>query len=532
MLTEEQLICHVFSKELWLTLNDIEHFHQAKIAISPETENRLNETREFIDFILDQKIQVYGITTGFADLRNTFVPPENAALLSRNLIRSHDAGIGANMAPEITLRAMIIRSHTLAKGYSGFSISSLTTLVEMINHKIIPLIPCTGSLGASGDLAYLARLGRAMMGDPVPVFFQGQVTSAHEALRICSIKPFDPTAKEGLALINGTTFMASMISIAYEKEMQCIKNLIALTGLFLNAIGAVDTAFYASLHNVRFQRGQSWVAQELLKWLEGVENRNEIQNDYSIRCLPQIYGPRFELILEQKHKIECELNAITDNPLIFRNEEITADVSSLLNFKDSTWAIISGGNFHGENLTAIADLISLSNAKIALTIERQLTYMMNPSRNKQRFPTYLLGPSGKTGLQSGFMITQYTANALTHKICLLAHPSGAMNLTSANESEDIVSYGATACQRLLEQVGLLKELLSIYLVAVGQAYSIARPKMLKRNKLAEIVFDIIQAQFSFPHSEDAGFGDRYKMASELLDSGVLSQAVSLNGFAE
>ena len=150
------------------------------------------------------------------------VPPENAALLSKNLIRSHDAGIGSNMSPDITLKAMIIRAHTLAKGYSGFTFSSLTTLVEMINNKIIPLIPCTGSLGASGDLAYLARLGRAMMGDPVPVLYQGQVTSADEALRLCSIRPFDPTAKEGLALINGTTFMASMISIAYEKEMECI----------------------------------------------------------------------------------------------------------------------------------------------------------------------------------------------------------------------------------------------------------------------------------------------------------------------
>ena len=176
------------------------------------------------------------------------------------------------------------------------------------------------------------------------------------------------------------------------------------------------------MHNVRYQKGQSWVAEELLRWLKGVENRTEIQNDYSIRCLPQIYGPRFELILEQKDKIECELNAITDNPLIFRNDEITPDVTSLLNFKDSNWAIISGGNFHGENLTAIADLISLSNAKIALTLERQITYMMNPARNKQRFPIYLLGPSGKTGLQSGFMITQYTANALTHKIWSFSSP--------------------------------------------------------------------------------------------------------------
>jgi histidine ammonia-lyase len=152
--------------------------------------------------------------------------------------------------------------------------------------------------------------------------------------------------------------------------------------------------------------------------------------------------------------------------------------------------------------------------------------MFNPTRNKYHLPTYLIGPAGKPGLQSGFMITQYTANALTHKICLLAHPSGTMNLTSANESEDIVSYGATACQRLLEQLGLMKELLSIYLVAVGQGYALARPEISRKNKLAETAFSILQSRFAFPHSEDAGFEERYKTAAEILDSGALTELVS------
>jgi histidine ammonia-lyase len=519
------------SQSYWMNLSD---FHTClnkptQFFVNQEAIDRLDETRSFIDYLLQKEYSVYGLTTGFGDLRNTSISADEAGLLSLNLIRSHDAGIGKPLSKEITLGAMILRAHSLSKGHSGFSKESLTVLLQMINARIIPEVPSTGSLGASGDLAFLARIGRAMAGEDVPVDYQGQKMSASDALRLESISCFEPKAKEGLALTNGTSFMASMLAIAYLEELQCLENLIALTGVFLNSVQAIDAAFYESIHNVRYQKGQILVARLLRPFFENstLIDRYEVQNDYCIRCLPQIYGPKFELILEQRKRIEQELNAITDNPLIFKNSEITSDVlaNRIIPFDNNKWAVLSGGNFHGENLTSYADTIAIANAKIALTIERQLTYLLNPFRNKQKLPIYLIPDENKIGLKSGLMITQYTANGLTHKICLLAQPSSTMNLTSANESEDIVSYGATACQKLLKQIVYFKELLAIYLVTCAQAYSLAKKDSSIQNPLVEQIFSEIQEKMLFPITEDTSFDQKYRIAFDLLESGVFSKII-------
>jgi len=471
-------------------------------------------------------MRVYGLTTGFADLRNTAVDAEKAAELSRNMILSHDAGIGSPLSSEITLGAMYLRAHSLSKGYSGFSSESMSTLIEMINARIIPEVPSTGSLGASGDLAFLARLGRAMMGEPTPVTYQGKRMLAKEALQLAGIAPFQPKAKEGLALTNGTSFMASMLAIAYQKQTQFLENLVSITGLFLNASSAIDAAFYSMMHTARFQKGQMRVAKMLQPFLPPA-NPEEVQNDYSIRCLPQILGPKLEIILEQREKIERELNAITDNPLIFRGDEITsdADPSRIIAFNGQDWIVVSGGNFHGETTGTIADTIAMANAKIALTMERQLTYLLNPFRNDGKLPIYLVADPKKAGFHSGFMITQYTGNALAHKISLLAHPASIYNMTSANESEDVVSYGATAAQKLLEQLGLMNELLAIHLVTTAQAYSLARKTKHAKNPLCEELFEKIQSKISFPQTEDESFEEKYTAAQNLLESGILKRKI-------
>jgi histidine ammonia-lyase len=508
------------SRDLELNINSFISMLDGSISLDTKVETRLDETRQFIQYLLDHKIKVYGLTTGFADLRNTSILPSQAADLSVNLIHSHDAGIGEPLPSDVTLGAMIIRAHSLAKGYSGFTCGALNTLIGMINARIIPLIPSTGSLGASGDLAYLSRLGRAMMGEDVPVTYQGEVTSAKVAMQRAGIPLFHPQAKEGLALTNGTPFMASMLALAYQKEESLLNSLLSLTGMFLNSVGAVDAAYYGSLQAVRGQTGQMQLAAHLKGFMEGSDliDRVETQNDYCIRCLPQIYGPRFEMILEQKGKIEQELNAVTDNPLIFRDHEISLDIhpSRLFSFNDSTWAVLSGGNFHGENLTTIADLIGLSNGKIALTIERQITYLMNPFRNKNKLPSYLVCDQKNVGLNSGFMILQYTANALAHKICLLGQPSGLANITSANESEDVVSYGATACHRLLQQLTHLEELVALFLVAVSQSYAMRRNEAKSRNEKVEALFECIQKAIPLPRKSDEPFDQLYQAALNIL----------------
>jgi histidine ammonia-lyase len=490
--------------------------------LDQETVKKIEETREFINYLINKEIKVYGLSTGFADLRNRVIPKHSLSQLSINLIRSHDAAIGNYMPLHIVRGAMILRCHSLSFGNSGMSKEGLNVLIQMINSNIIPLVPETGSLGASGDLAFLARLGMAMMGEKVPVNHQGQVINANIALQVESIPPFIPKAKEGLALINGTPFLTSYAAIAYKRLKNCLNHLPALLSLFLTSVNANKSAFYQSIHNVRGNIHQSNFAKMLLKLLPENEllEYTDQQDDYCIRCLPQILGPRYYTILQQEQVLESELNAVTDNPLIFKNEEISPDVSNLekLSFNGSSWCVISGGNFHGENISTSCDIIRLQNAKIALTLERQITYMLNPFRNKDALPCYLINSEKDEGLRSGFMIAQYTANALTHKICHNAAPVGTMNLTSGNESEDIVSYGATAAQKMFEQVEYLEELLAIYLTTALQAYSLSKYKSNRTGSFAEEVFSLLSREMKFPRTDDESLNPLFEENLKLIRS--------------
>lgn len=497
------------------------------MGLGEDCVDRLQEVRKFIDHLLQENVPVYGITTGFADLRNKVVSPENAALLSWNIIKSHDAGIGDVLDHDVVLGAMIVRANALAKGYSGFQVASLKTLIGMINTRIIPEIPCCGSLGASGDLALLARLGRAMAGDDVPVFYQGLRMSASEALSRAGIKPFLPQAKEGLALTNGTSFMASMAALALLKEVHLLETMLALQPLFLESVHAVDAAFAAPIHHVRGQWGQNWVASLLHKQIKSsaLIDTKGIQNDYCIRCIPQILGPKIELLLTSAGWIEAELDAVTDNPLIFKGDELGSDIAAArqILFQEEMWTVVSGGNFHGEYLTTAADSITMLNAKIALLLERQMTYLLNPFRNQGVLPIYLINHTEAAGLLSGYMITQYTGNDIAQRIAALGTPSSLHNLTSANESEDVVSYGSTACQRLLSQLKFFEDLLTIYLTLIMQAYSIRRSAFLPSlSSYSELLYQALEKKIGIPHpyKEDSDFIERYAKCKGAIEAKI------------
>lgn len=502
------------------------------LALNSETIERLNKTRSFIDYLLSQNIKVYGITTGFADLRNKTVRPDQASELSRNLIISHDAGIGALLSKEIVRGAMVVRANSLAKGYSGFRVESLNTLIEMINAQITPEIPETGSLGASGDLALLARLGHAMMGsDRVWVDYQGVRMTSKDALEKAGIAPFVPAAKEGLALTNGTSFMSAALSLAYLKQLELYETILALMNVYLSATRSIDAAFNASIQDVRKQKGQSLVAELLRHSLEGspLIDRKEVQNDYSQRCLPAIFGPKIEDFLTLRDQVFNEMDAVTDNPLIFHQDEISADVAQgrRIEFNGEEWAVLSGGNFHGEVIATTADILVTLSSKIALTMERQLTFINNPARNKQLFPTYLINDEQNAGLRSGFMILQYTGNGLTQKICALANPVTNFNITSANESEDLVSYGNAAVEKLLKQLEYLEQLTQVYATAIFQAYAITRTQFLREGSsldaslISEQIFVEAHKKVQFPLLEETSFETIYGQMGELIKSSVL-----------
>lgn len=531
---------HLLGPQNQLSIEDFENivFYGHNVGVNDNTLKRLDETRSFVDYLLANNIKVYGLTTGFADLRNRSVSPSQAAELSANIIQSHDAGIGAPLSPDIVLGAMVLRANSLSKGYSAFTKEGMNTLIGMINSRIIPVVPSTGSLGASGDLALLARLGRAMQGDCVAVHYNGNILSAKEALEIAGIPIFNPKAKEGLALTNGTSFMASMILIALLKEIHELENIIAEQYLFLNSICAIDAAFNDSIQNVRQQHGQSIIAAILRKGFENSPfiNFTGVQNDYCIRCLPQILGPKLEVLMA-KMPIACrEINAVTDNPLIFRDKEISngVDANRCFDFNNQRWTVLSGGNFHGEYLADIADTLAFANAKIAITLERQLTYLLNPGRNKNLLPIYLISDRDNIGLLSGYMIPQYTANALTQQICHKALPDSIFNFTSGNEAEDVVSYGSTAAQKLLSQLDLIHQLNSIYLTTAAQAYAIMRQELIKKgvnipeNILCERLFKLVQehSQDQFPSYKDHSFEQRFAEMGNLLTTDRLRETIN------
>jgi len=513
-------------------------FQNKHIVLSNKCTERLDKARNFIDYILKNNLKVYGISTGLADLKNTFISTNKAKELSCNLIRSHDAGIGTSLSHDIVKGAMLVRANSLAKGFSGFTSEALQILVSMINNDIIPEIPNTGSLGASGDLAYFARLGRAMMGEEVDVWHKGIKKTASQALKECKIKSFIPLAKEGLALLNGTSFMTSMLCIAFMQEIHALENILAFQALFLNSARVIDTAFNKCIHSVRKHQGQSLIASILSDYIKDspfVDQKN-IQDDYCIRCIPQIFGAKIQIILTQKNILSNELNAATDNPLLFCNEEISGDVSSFKQFlfNGDKWAILSGGNFHGENIATVADCIATANAKIALTMERQITYVLNPNRNKNIFPFYLIPDSAEIGVNSGFMIPQYVANAITQKICQLGIPSSIFNITSANESEDIVSYGASACQRLLEQLDLIEQLNTIYFTTMLQAYSLARTDIdfkngKYNNLICEKIFQTVISELGeqvFPIISDQSYDKHYKKLNKIIKTSKLNEIIN------
>lgn len=506
------------------------------ISLDESSAIRLDETREFVNYLLKNQIKVYGLTTGFADLRDKSVSASEASQLSSNILLSHDAAIGESLDLDIIRGAMVLRANALSKGYSGFERDSLQTLISMINADIIPEIPSTGSLGASGDLALLARLGRAMQGSSeVQVYVKNEKMTAKQALEKFNIKPFNPTAKEGLALTNGTSFMASALAVAYTKQLHLYENIFALINLYLSATHSIDAAFNASIQRVRKQEGQEHVADIIRSTLQDspLIDQESVQDDYSQRCIPQIFGPKIEDFLHLSSQVFNELDAVTDNPLIFRNNEISPDVSKkrIISYKDQNWTVLSGGNFHGEVIAKTADELVAFNPKIALTLERHLTFLNNPARNKGQFPSYLIENEKKIGLQSGFMIPQYVANALTQKICSLANPVTNFNLTSANESEDIVSYGNSATEKLLHQLKLMEQLSSVYLVCVSQAYSITKRKYeefngkLNPNIISEKLFNEVQSFIHFPINQDVSFDALYKQMTLLLQSGKFREII-------
>jgi len=420
----------------------------------------MTESRSAVKRILEKGEVVYGINTGFGALSSVTIEHDQLEQLQYNLIRSHACGVGDAMESEHVLMMMVIRANTLCIGHSGCRPEVVELLVRMINEGIAPIVPRIGSLGASGDLAPLSHMALGMIGEGDCHVRHGDIwtepqTSA-SALEQAGIVPLVLQAKEGLSLINGTSQMCAYLSICMMNMDHLVFAADASAACSIEAIYGSHTPFDSRVHSARPQRGQSISAARISSLLMGSEineshiDCGRVQDAYSFRCAPQVHGPVIDLLAESRRMLEIEINSATDNPLIFTNGS-----------KDD---VISGGNFHGQNLSLAADALAVSCHELASISERRINHLMDPQWTGQNaFLTNI------EGLESGLMIVQYVAAALISELHLLSNPVSISNVPVSLGKEDHVSMGATSTFRSMRSTMLLAQVIANELICSNEA---------------------------------------------------------------
>lgn len=427
--------------------------HNEQVRISETAKEKINRARAYVDEKLAQKAVIYGLTTGFGKFSDTFVPEQETAALQRNLIISHACGMGAPLPREVVRGAMLLRCNALARGNSGIRLSTLETLLAMLNRGVHPVIPEKGSLGASGDLAPLAHIVLVMLGEG-EAEYQGTGMPGKRAMELAGLAPVELAAKEGLALINGTQIMTAIACGAVYDAVQLAKTADIAAAMTCEAQLGILSAFDPEVHALRGQQGQMRTAQNLLRLLDGsrlafAHNPEKVQDAYSIRCVPQIHGASRDAIRYVWDIVSREINAVTDNPLIFPEED----------------KVISGGNFHGQPVALAMDFLGIALSEYANVSERRLERMVNPALSNG-LPAFL---TKYGGVHSGFMITQYAAASMVSENKVYAHPASVDSIPSSANQEDHVSMGTTAARKARMILDNSQKAVGIELLAAAQA---------------------------------------------------------------
>ena len=428
-----------------------------RVALGEAARERLAVARAVVDRVVAEEKVVYGVTTGFGQLATTHIPVAKVRELQQNLVRSHAVGVGAPLPREVVRAAMLIRASTMSKGYSGVRAEVVELLVGTLNADVVPFVPSRGSLGASGDLAPSAHVVLAMMGE-------GEVLDGREpsgpALRAAGLAPVTLEAKEGLALLNGTQFMAAIGALAVVDGEALLDSADLIGAMSIEGLRASVGPFQERIQLLRPIPGQLETAEHVRRATAGSEimlshlNCDKVQDAYSIRCIPQVHGACRDAFRWLREVIEIEIESVTDNPIIFPD----------------TGEIISAGNFHGEPLALALDLAAMSFAEIGNMSERRIFRMLSPFLSE--LPPYLTQDSG---LNNGYMIAQYTAAALVAESKVLCHPASVDSIPSSGDQEDHVSMGMTAALKLEDVAWNTQTILGIEALCAAQAIDLLAP---------------------------------------------------------
>jgi histidine ammonia-lyase len=485
--------------------------NQEKVSIHPEAMKRVEEARNFVDRKLSEGAVIYGLTTGFGKFSDTLISSEDAEALQRNLILSHACGMGNPLPTEVVRAAMLLRCNALSRGNSGIRPETLNTLLEMLNRGVHPRIPEKGSLGASGDLAPLSHMVLVLLGEG-EAEYQGEVLSGREAMKRAGLAPVVLAAKEGLALINGTQIMTAIgINVLWDALVLSKTSdiVMAMTGEALNTI---TKAFDDKVHQLRGHRGQIVCAENLRRLLEGSENAKpvhpqKVQDPYSLRCTPQVHGASRDAIEYVVQAVTKEINAVTDNPLIFPEEE----------------EVISGGNFHGQPMALAFDFLKIAISELGDISERRGERMINPQLS-EGLPPFL---TKHGGVCSGFMIAQYSAASMVSENKIYAHPASVDSIPSSGNQEDHVSMGTTAARTCAMILDNTRKVLAIELFAASQAIWLRGEKGL--SPAMQRVYHCIRKEIQPVDTDVLMHGPMVKIEEMIVGGKILEAAEQIVG---
>jgi histidine ammonia-lyase len=450
-----------------------------RVALDDEAVRRMRASRSVVEACVEERLVRYGITTGFGKFCDIVISSEDNAALQKNLIMSHACGQGQPLPVQTVRAVMALRANALAVGNSGIRPEVVQLLLRMLNADILPVIPEKGSLGASGDLAPLAHMALPLIGMG-EVIYKNKTMDSLEALNLAGLKPVVLQAKEGLALINGTQVMTAVGALALNKAWELYRSLCLASALSFQALKGIVDAFDPRVQQLRRQRGQIRCASHMRSLLEGSsltsrQGELRVQDAYALRCIPQVHGASLDALDYITGILEAELNAVTDNPLIFPRQpagdsaetkgSAAAAGSAPLNSKEDPGDIISGGNFHGQPLALAMDFLGIACAELANISERRIERLVNPALS-EGLPAFL---TSSGGINSGFMIVQYAAAALVSENKSLAHPASVDSIPSSANQEDHVSMGTIAARKAASIVENAQRVAAMELAAACQA---------------------------------------------------------------
>jgi len=465
------------------------------LSISDEAIGRLQSVRNY----LDQKsanpdTPIYGVNTGFGSLCNTVIAADDLSTLQENLLLSHACGMGEEVPSHLVKLMLLLKIRGVLYGNSGVKAETVALMIQLYNHDILPVVYTQGSLGASGDLAPLSHLCLPLLGHGEVNFRGARMPSAH-ALQSCGLSRVTLSSKEGLALINGTQFMSAYATWCVAEGERLLERSLSIAALSLDAYDGRIEPFDVLVHAVRPHAGQRYVASRMRDLLNesqiASQPKKHVQDPYSFRCIPQVLGASYDAIHYVKGVIETELNSVTDNPLIFMDED----------------KIISGGNFHGQPLALSMDFLAIALAEIGSISERRTYKLIGGQRG---LPAYL---APDAGLNSGYMIPQYTAASIVSQNKQLCTPASIDTIDSSNGQEDHVSMGANAATKCFRVLDNLKKILGIEWITAAQALDLKRP--LQSSQAIEAIHAELRTAVPF-HTIDVYQAERMQKAASMI----------------